>query len=93
MSTPLESTQSNSLYDTALTEVVEVIPPQLPESTMIRLNVVRELMVAAWLRGVGFEQERAARSAAAPQQTDACTNCGAVLTGPPSSGGACINCS
>lgn len=50
--------KQNWLYEAALQEVVSVIPPQLTDATMIRLDDVRSLMIAAWLRGATWERER-----------------------------------
>jgi hypothetical protein len=56
----LDSLESNPLFDVAFAEVVEAIPP-MPDTTPIRYDDTRSLMVLAWMRGVAWERERRAR--------------------------------
>lgn len=53
---PLEELQLNPLYDVALMEVVGVLPPTLPAK--IPLDLVRELMIVSWIRGVTWREEQ-----------------------------------
>jgi hypothetical protein len=49
--------EADALHDTALEEIIQVMPP-LPDQTPIRLSDVRKLMILAWLRGASFERTK-----------------------------------
>lgn len=55
---PADLFEDDPLYVVALEEIVEVIPPELPDNTRIRLDDVRSLMIACWLRGAHWQQLR-----------------------------------
>ena len=54
---PTDTIEANWYYEAALQEVMNTIPPQLKDSTMIRLDDVRTLMIACWLRGRTWQAE------------------------------------
>lgn len=54
--TPLEELEANPLYDVALMEIVGVLPPQLPSE--IPMDVVRQMMIVCWIRGVSWREEQ-----------------------------------
>ena len=54
---PHEPLERQWLYEAALQEVVECIPPALTDATLIRMDDVRTLMVGAWLRGASWQKE------------------------------------
>lgn len=55
---PVDDFKRNWFYEVAQQEVAEVIPPVLTDSTRIRLDDVRSLMIACWLRGRTWEEEQ-----------------------------------
>jgi hypothetical protein len=54
---PKRDEEKKMLYETALMEVVEVIPLAVPRNTRIKLPDVRDLMVLCWLRGAEWAAE------------------------------------
>lgn len=48
---PTDELKRNWFYEVAEQEVRDAIPPQLSDSTLIRMDDVRTLMITCWLRG------------------------------------------
>jgi hypothetical protein len=53
----IENLHANALYDTAMEEVVSFMPP-VRETIHWPNHAVRELCIAAWLRGATWQRER-----------------------------------
>lgn len=54
---PTDDVKRNWFYEVAEQEVAATIPPVMKADTMIRLDDVRTLMIAAWLRGRTWQAE------------------------------------
>lgn len=55
---PTDELRRNWYFEVAEQEIAGTLPPQLKDNTMIRLDDVRSLMIAAWLRGRTWEAEQ-----------------------------------
>lgn len=59
---PTDDLKRNWFYEVAEQEVRGTIPQVLKDNTMIRLDDVRALMIAAWLRGRTWQEQQSAHN-------------------------------
>lgn len=68
---PADNLKQNWFYEVAQQEVAQTIPRVLTDSTRIRLDDVRTLMILCWLRGRTWEEEQQRERSALQHNGDA----------------------